>query len=223
MSQTSKTVYKIGQPELPEGKHRTTERRSRRAWILVVGIGVLLLTGVAGYLYLSNAPRLTSRALNETPTAIAPQTEKEERPVQGPEKPAPGTVMLSPRKQQLIGVQTTTAQVRPLTYTIRTVGLVEVDERRLAHVHIKLKGWIEKLYVRFTGEAVKKGQKLFEIYSPDLVATQEEYLLALKSVRSLGESEFPEVAEGWRKVPAEGRVSHFLRGWDRMSPSFRWR
>ena len=70
----------------------------------------------------------------------------------------------------------------------------------MAHVHIKLQGWIEKLYVRFTGEQVQKGQKLFEIYSPDLVATQEEYLLALKSVRSLGASEFPEVAEGARSL-----------------------
>ncbi len=109
-------------------------------------------------------------------------------------------VMVSPRKQQLIGVKTEKAQVRPLTHTIRTVGLVEVDETKLRHVHTKLEGWVQKLYVKFTGEEVRKDQKLFEIYSPELVSTQEEYLLALKAVRTLGDSEFPEVAENARSL-----------------------
>lgn len=112
----------------------------------------------------------------------------------------PGSVMLSPRKEQLFGVQTATAEKRSLNRTIRTVGLVEVDETRLARINIKLEGWIEKLYVRFTGEEVRKHQKLFEIYSPNLVATQEEYLLALKSVKELGNSQFSEVAEGARAL-----------------------
>jgi len=107
----------------------------------------------------------------------------------------PESIMISPRKIQLIGVRTEQAQVRSLTRTIRTVGLVAVDERLLTHVHIKLEGWVEKLYVRFTGEDVKKGQKLFEIYSPELVASQEEYLLALKAVRALKINEYPIVAE----------------------------
>ncbi|UCE64765.1 MAG: efflux RND transporter periplasmic adaptor subunit [Nitrospirota bacterium] len=114
--------------------------------------------------------------------------------------PASDSVMVSARKQQMIGVKTTKAQVLRLTRNMRTVGQVEVDERLLEHVHIKLEGWVEKLYVRFTGEEVKKDQMLFEIYSPDLVATQDEYLLALKSVRELGDSEFSEVAEGARSL-----------------------
>ena len=113
---------------------------------------------------------------------------------------APDSVMVSARKQQMIGVKTTKAQVQRLTRNMRTVGQVEVDERLLEHVHIKLEGWVEKLYVRFTGEEVKKDQMLFEIYSPDLVATQDEYLLALKSVKELGDSEFEEVAEGARSL-----------------------
>ena len=114
--------------------------------------------------------------------------------------PASDSVMVSARKQQMIGVKTTKAQVLRLTRNMRTVGQVEVDERLLEHVHIKLEGWVEKLYVRFTGEKVKKDQMLFEIYSPDLVATQDEYLLALKSVKELGDSEFSEVAEGARSL-----------------------
>jgi Cu(I)/Ag(I) efflux system membrane fusion protein len=112
---------------------------------------------------------------------------------------SPG-VIVSPRKQQMMGVETAPVQFRTLTRSIRTVGLVEVDERRVEHVHTKLKGWIEKLYVKFTGEEVQKDQKLFEIYSPELVATQEEYLLALKAVRSLGDSEFPQVASASKRV-----------------------
>ena len=109
-------------------------------------------------------------------------------------------VMVSQQKQQMIGVKTEPAIIRDLTHTIRTVGQVEVDERRLTHMHTKLEGWVQELYVKFTGEHVKKDQKLFEIYSPELVSTQEEYLLALKAVRSLGDSEFPEVAQNARSL-----------------------
>jgi Cu(I)/Ag(I) efflux system membrane fusion protein len=114
--------------------------------------------------------------------------------------PASDSIMVSARKQQMIGVKTAAAQTLSLTRSMRTVGQIEVDERLLEHVHIKLEGWVEKLYVRFTGEKVKKDQMLFEIYSPDLVATQDEYLLALKSVKELGDSEFSEVAEGARSL-----------------------
>lgn len=114
--------------------------------------------------------------------------------------PMSDPIMVSARKQQMIGVKTTKAQVLSLSRSMRTVGQIEVDERLIEHVHIKLEGWVEKLYVRFTGEEVQKGQMLFEIYSPDLVATQDEYLLALKSVKELGDSEFSEVAEGARSL-----------------------
>ncbi|GJL53025.1 MAG: PTS cellobiose transporter subunit IIB [Nitrospirales bacterium] len=109
-------------------------------------------------------------------------------------------VMVSPQKQQLIGVKTEPATIRDLTHTIRTVGQVEVDERRLTHMHTKLDGWVQDLYVKFTGEQVRKDQKLFEIYSPELVSTQEEYLLALKAVKSLGDSEFPEIAQNAKSL-----------------------
>ncbi|MEO8327346.1 MAG: efflux RND transporter periplasmic adaptor subunit, partial [Nitrospirota bacterium] len=124
----------------------------------------------------------------------SPQGETSKKPE------APGTTMVSSRKQQMMGVRTAKAEIIPLTHTIRTVALVAVDERRLVHVNIKLEGWVEKLYVQFTGEKVQKAQMLFEIYSPELVASQEEYLLALKAVRTLGASEFPEIAESAHRV-----------------------
>ena len=88
-------------------------------------------------------------------------------------------VMISPERQQLIGHPHGVASSgRSLDRTIRTVGLVEYDERRVAHIHTKVTGWIESLQVDFTGELVEEGQELLEIYSPELLSTQEEYLLA---------------------------------------------
>ena len=92
-----------------------------------------------------------------------------------------GSVNVSPEKQQLVGIRTAVAAVRPLVKTIRTVGIVTYDETRVAQVFSKVDGWIEKLFVNYTGKLVQKGQPLFTLYSPDLVATQEEYLLALRA------------------------------------------
>ena len=108
----------------------------------------------------------------------------------------PGIVTIPPERLQTIGVKYGQVTRRPLEKLIRTVGRVAVDERRVAKVTIKFHGWIEELFVSALGDHVKKGQALFTIYSPDLVASQEEYLLALQGRRQMGESEFPEVARG---------------------------
>jgi Cu(I)/Ag(I) efflux system membrane fusion protein len=109
---------------------------------------------------------------------------------------APGVVTIPLERLQTIGVKYEPVTLRSLEKTIRTVGRVAVDERRLAKVTIKFHGWIEELFVSALGDHVKKGQRLFRIYSPDLVASQEEYLLAVRGQKQLGGSEFPEVAEG---------------------------
>lgn len=92
-----------------------------------------------------------------------------------------GTVALTPQKIQKIGVKTEKASVRNVEKTIRTVGKVAYDEARVFELNTKTDGWVEKLYVNRTDAIVKKGDKLLEIYSPDLVAAQEEYLLAIQS------------------------------------------
>ncbi len=127
-------------------------------------------------------PGLQGQALDEG-EAASPET-------------TPRIVTIPPNRLQTIGVKFEEAARRPLETVIRTVGRVEVDERRLARVNIKIAGWIEDLHVSAIGDHVKKGQILFGIYSPELVATQEEYLLALHGVKELGGSEFPEVARG---------------------------
>lgn len=78
--------------------------------------------------------------------------------------------------QQLIGVRTAVASVIPLSKTIRTVGRIEYDERRLTTVNTKVEGWIEKLHINYTGTYVKRGDRIADIYSPELWATQQEFI-----------------------------------------------
>ncbi len=110
-------------------------------------------------------------------TAEAPQPAAAEPKQESDEETA---VEIPPEKQQLIGVKIATAEIKPLTKTIRTVGIVEYDERRLATVNMKFEGWIEKLYVDYSGKYVKQGERLAEIYSPELLATQQEFINLLK-------------------------------------------
>jgi Cu(I)/Ag(I) efflux system membrane fusion protein len=89
-------------------------------------------------------------------------------------------VDISPEQQQLIGVKTVKASLKPIQKVIRTVGRIEADERKQATINMKVEGWIEKLHVDYTGRYVKKGEPLVEIYSPELLATQQEFLSVLK-------------------------------------------
>ena len=97
-----------------------------------------------------------------------------------PESDEETSIEIPHEKQQLIGVKITAAEIKQLTKTIRTVGIVEYDERRLATVNMKFEGWIEKLHVDYSGKYVKKGDNLAEIYSPELLATQQEFINLLK-------------------------------------------
>jgi len=108
----------------------------------------------------------------------------------------PGAVQISPARQQLMGVTTALAEYRPIVKTIRTVGQVAIDETLLAQVHVRVSGWIQKVFVDYTWQPVTKGEALFTVYSPDLLATEQEYLLALRARQSLGSSPYQEVSSG---------------------------
>jgi Cu(I)/Ag(I) efflux system membrane fusion protein len=92
-------------------------------------------------------------------------------------------VKLTSDRQQLIGVQTGMTEMRSLGRAVRTVGRVAVDETRLYKISTKFDGYIEKLYVNVTGQPIRKRQPLFSVYSPDLLATQQEYLLAMRAAK----------------------------------------
>ena len=108
------------------------------------------------------------------PQAAAPQSKTPQAPEPTDEEIP--QVEITPELQQRIGVKTVKAVVKPLRKTIRTVGRIEIDEQNQATVNTKIEGWIEKLYVDYTGRYVKKGEPLAEIYSPELLATQQEFI-----------------------------------------------
>jgi RND family efflux transporter MFP subunit len=134
----------------------------------------------------------------------------------GPAAPSregqPPLLRIAPERQQQIGVKFATAAMTPAVVEIRAVGKIAYDETRIAHVHTKVSGWIEDVFVGFVGAAVKRGQPLFTLYSPDLVASQEEYLLALKAERELGGSTLTRAAEGSRSLLEAARRR--LQLWD---------
>jgi len=125
------------------------------------------------------------------------------------------TIRISQEKQQAIGVRVGKAEMRDLTKTIRTVGRVTFDETLQAQVHAKFEGYVERLDVDYTGKAVRRGQPLLSIYSPELLATQEEYLIAVRARRQLQKSTNPEVARGGVDLYESARQRLLL--WD-ISP-----
>jgi membrane fusion protein, copper/silver efflux system len=93
---------------------------------------------------------------------------------------------------QALGIQTASLQKKALTKLIRTVAKVTLDETRTEHVHVKFDGFIEDVYANYEGQSVKKGDKLFRIYSQDLLSAQEEYLVSLASLKKIPDSPFAE-------------------------------
>ena len=125
---------------------------------------------------------------------------------------APGTVQISSERQQLIGVKIGTVEMKPLEKVIRTLGRVDYDEKRIVTVSPKIGGWIEDLFIDFTGRYVRQGEPLLTLYSPELVSTQEEYLLALQARKSLSKSPFPEVASSGDSLAESAKRR--LKLWD---------
>ncbi|HEY2946216.1 MAG TPA: efflux RND transporter periplasmic adaptor subunit [Vicinamibacteria bacterium] len=105
-------------------------------------------------------------------------------------------VSLSPERRRVLGLRSEPVRQASLDRTIRTVGRVVADERRLHHIHTKFEAYIEHLHVDYTGKFVKKGEPLASLYSPELMATQQEYLLAWRAQKQLSASALPSVARG---------------------------
>lgn len=131
---------------------------------------------------------------------------------EGGEKEPASTIRIDPVTMQNMGVRLGRVKRSKLVRTIRALGTVTYDETRYYAVNTKFDGWIEKLFVDFEGESVEKGQPLFEIYSPELVTAQEEYLLALEQQRILGKSGYIGVSDSSRRMLAAAKRR--LEFWD---------
>jgi len=173
----------------------------------ILSLLVLAAAAMLGGCSRDHAPEQHS---TEQHTEASPPTSM---PAPEAQVPGYGEVRLDPERVQLMGVTTQKLAYRQFTRTIRTVGIVEIDETRIAHVQMKWSGWIEDLYVDYIGKPVKLGQPLFSVYSPDLVVTQEEYLLALRGMDRSFEGPFAAETERMsRSLVAASRRR--LERWD---------
>ena len=129
------------------------------------------------------------------------------------EEPASATplVKLSVDKVQKLGVKTEAVALRDLKNTIRVVATVQANERLLHTVSPKFDGWIQRLHVNTTGQAVRKGEALMDVYSPDLITAQQEYLIARRGVRTLAGAS-AEVQASMQRL--EDSALQRLRNWD---------
>jgi len=123
-----------------------------------------------------------------------------------------GTVVkISADKVQMLGVKTEKAGLRQLSRNVRAVGLIEPDERRVYTIAPKFEGWVDQLHVDATGDVVKQGQNLFDVYSPDLISAQREYLIALQGEKSM-QNAAPEAQSGMQELAQSSLMR--LKRWD---------
>ena len=131
---------------------------------------------------------------------------------EGGEPEADGSVVkINPDKVQKLGVRTETVELRELTRTVQAVATIQANERQLHTVSPRFEGWIQQLHVNTTGQLVRRGEPLLDVYSPDLVTAQQEYLIAWKGVQSV-KGASPEVEAGMRTL-VDSALQR-LRNWD---------
>jgi Cu(I)/Ag(I) efflux system membrane fusion protein len=122
-----------------------------------------------------------------------------------------GIVKINPERIQMLGVRTEAAALRKMSHTVRAIGTVAADERRIGVVNPKFEGWIEKLHVNTTGQAVRRGEPLLEVYSPDLVLAQREYLVARAALTDMAHAD--QMARDNAKAIADAALLR-LKNWD---------
>lgn len=131
---------------------------------------------------------------------LVPVYSEEEESVSG------SIIRIDPVAVQNMGIRTARLRRGPLVKTVRTVGRIDYDEQRLVFVDTKIEGWIEKLHVDQTGQHVRKGDPLFEVYSPDLYSAQVEFISALRRLPTLPHAALPEAAEDAQRMVEAGRL-----------------
>ncbi len=133
-------------------------------------------------------------------------------PVYDDEVSSGSSIKIDPTTVQNMGVRMAFIERRDFSRVIRTMGKIGYNEENIYAVSTRISGWIEKLIVNYTGEEVRKGQKLLEIYSPELVTTQQEYLLALNNKKQVGDSRFASIRDGAESLVRASRQR--LEYWD---------
>ncbi|MFN2384579.1 MAG: efflux RND transporter periplasmic adaptor subunit [Gemmatimonadota bacterium] len=194
------------------------DRVTRSGWIALAAVGVVVLAGL-WFVLRGRDDRdaaATDGVRERAPAGAMPGMDMDPGMAMDPAMDAgmgeSGTIRLTSDQLRTFGVTFGTAAVRPLEKTIRTVGVVSYDETRMASVTPRFGGYVERLYVNFTGQPVSRGQPLLEVYSPELVSAQEELLLAARLQMHVGESAVEGVAADGADLLAAARRR--LRNWD---------
>src|SRR5260370_550135 len=170
-------------------------RTYRRAFLLALAGNIVLIGGLATLWShyrtrqsATNEPSMRANAVEASENPSAAATASAETPLV--------PVQLSPQKLQSIGVKISEVQRKVVADEIRATGNVAVDETRLAYIQTRFSGYIQKVFADATYQYVRKGQPLFTIYSPDLVATEREYVVAKQNQQQVVQSPIPGVASG---------------------------
>ncbi len=177
---------------------KTVAKRNRApviaAGIIVIAVGTLLALAFLPGMRETRVSR-TIRFWEKTPPPSKPavppgQLAAEMDQQQQTQAQDLSAVTVDANTIEALGVQTAMVDTQEVNEQVRTTGRVAPDERRVTNVHTKIEGWIDQTYGNFEGQRVSKGQPLFTIYSPELVATQQEYLIALRARGDFNKSEF---------------------------------
>jgi RND family efflux transporter MFP subunit len=201
--------FRTNANEGPDMLHTEHNNYRRAFWILLTTTIVLAIVVSVLWWRLSHTRTMSHtggtsasesmEAMAQTPSANASSSESGAAgdPQIGNMQETPRTpIQLTPQRMQSIGVVIGKVESKPVNTELRFYGNVQVDERRQAYVQTRFAGWIRKVYADATGNFIGKGQPLFTIYSPDLVSTEHEYLLAKKNSESLQQSKVSGVASG---------------------------
>src|SRR5438093_2060703 len=185
----------------------TSETQSRT--LLIGGVIAALIVGVVGgyfaaHVGMADMPGMQGKSMKDMPM--------KEGDMKSMPTSTPGTSFIPAATRQLIGVRTAPVSYAPLAQEIRAVGTVEYDERKLTKVNLRVSGWIEQVFIHAIGQSVRAGQPMLTLYSPDLLATQDEYLLALKAQAQLEGSPLAEARQDAAALVASARER--LRLWN---------
>ena len=166
-----------------------TQQTLKAAFAITVVVCVALASAL-GYILWQRSASAVSRADASTVVARGPEVQPEAVTGTSPaksDKPVLSPIQLSPQRMQEIGVTTAVVEMKDVNDELQAPGSVAIDEQRLSYVQTRFPGWIKSVFANATYQYVKKGQRLFTIYSPDLVSTEQEYLLAKKNQVAVSE------------------------------------
>lgn len=188
--------------------NQSSSPKTRRALVIAIalnGILAVALLYVWGHSHHASTPQPATQGSSQMTTEGGTNGDALPSEVEASNEPSLAALQLTPQRLQSIGVKLGTAKLKQVQADMRVTGNVEVDERRTAYVQTRFPGWIRKVYADATYRYIRTGQPLFTIYSPDLVTTEQEYLLAKRNCEQVQTSAVSGVSTGAQALLSAAR------------------